>query len=227
MRTSTRTLLTGLLLCTTSGSFAQAPANVGASITINSTSYVVSTKAQLAPGVEYYTMKATPKSAAVNFLRTNGTYNPTLFTQAKYAAFLSTGKLSAFGTLGQQSVNGVNMSYTTVGKCPSCEEEDKRVSESTVLLAVVEGQLRVFEYVGNISMAPKRVDDPTVCQGYTGADRTRCLNVVCKTKCIVAGVDKDGKSLYDPCVAACNAAHTTKTPNGIHIIPSVKPIVLQ
>ncbi len=123
-------ILTGILLCVSQGVSAQvpttsetassvalvAPANVGGSVTIGGTSYVVSAKKQLATGVEYYTMKpATTKVKGATFIRTNGFYEPTVFTQAQFAAFFSTGKLSSFGALKTSTSGGKTFYHTTKG----------------------------------------------------------------------------------------------------------------
>ncbi len=90
--------------------------NVGGSVTINNTSYVVSAKKQLATGVEFITMKpASANVKAATFLRTKNTYNATVFTQAQYTAFYSTGKLSSFGALEKVSKDGVDNWFVTTG----------------------------------------------------------------------------------------------------------------
>ncbi len=129
-KVTTATLLAGLVLCTAAAAFGQvqpiavapptsttttAAATIGQTITLSGTAYNVSATKVLATGVEFYTMKATtPKATAQNFLRTMGTYNPTVFTKAQYEAFFNTGKLSSFGTLKKETV-GIG-AYTYVMK---------------------------------------------------------------------------------------------------------------
>lgn len=209
MRTkiTTATLLAGLLLGMTSGSFAQAPANTGASITINSTTYVVATKTSLATGVEYYTVKATPTSTPVNFLRTNSTYNPTVLTQAKYAGFLSTGKLSSFGTLSQQTTNGVTAYTTTVGS-------------TTALFSISGNQLTIYEYQGTSTIG-RRFDEALYCTNYSGATRTNCLRAACLASCTFS-------STKEKCETDCKAAYATKMQySGVHVLTAPRSISVQ
>lgn len=103
---------------------------VGQTITFNSTTYQVTAKKQLAEGVEYYTVKAsTPKAKAVNYLRSNGAYNPTVFTQAQYESFLKTGKVSSFGVLASTKLDGqvVWSTTRTTAKAYFTQDGDKGV----------------------------------------------------------------------------------------------------
>lgn len=93
-----------------------AAANVGQTITLSGTSYKVSAKKVLATGVEFYTVKATtPKAPTTYFLRSNNRYNPTVFTEAQYTAFLQTGKVTSFGAIKRHLKNGKTHYSTTKG----------------------------------------------------------------------------------------------------------------
>jgi len=94
-----------------------ASATVGQTITLDNTSFKVSTKKQLAKGVEYYTMtESTANSPAVTYLRTNEAYARTVFAADQYSAFLKTGRMSSFGTLKQEVyANGSKVNYVTKG----------------------------------------------------------------------------------------------------------------
>lgn len=116
------TLFISSVLCATTVAIAQTPpaatttsttitaattaaSNVGQTITVDNHAFVVSARKQLATGVEFYSLKATtPKAIGVNYLRTRNTYNPTVFTQAQYEAFVRTGKVSSFGKLQTKTV---------------------------------------------------------------------------------------------------------------------------
>ncbi len=130
MRTRTA-LLTGWLLFASAGVFAQTrssttitpitttttSATAGQTITLSGTAYKVSTVKVLATGVEYYAAKATTSGAVTtNFLRTNNTYNATVFSQSQYETFIKTGRMSTFGTVKKYATpSGSTGYYVAVG----------------------------------------------------------------------------------------------------------------
>ncbi|MBL7938601.1 MAG: hypothetical protein JNL43_04500 [Flavobacteriales bacterium] len=118
-------LLIGACLLFASGLFAQgtipttpttttAAASIGQTITLDGVAYKVSGKKVLATGVEHYTVKGTtPKAIAKYYLRSNNTYNPTVFTAAEFTSFYSTRRLSSFGTMQKVPSDGVDYWYSS------------------------------------------------------------------------------------------------------------------
>ncbi len=229
-RISTPTLLAALLLCAPLGAFAQtkpattppvvstppvatAPSvNVGQSVTISSTSYVVSAKKQLATGVEYYTMKPlTTKAKGATFLRTNGAYNATVFTQAQYEAFMNTGKMSSFGSLSEVTVKGTSRKYTTKGT-------------TTAVLGVVGSDLVVYEFLGPVTMLSEKQDDPTACDAACqhGKCISGCLGEV--LDCILGGKSDCG-AVGERCRVGCGSGPAKLPMASVHRFKGTKPIL--
>lgn len=227
---TTLAILTGLLLSATPGVFAQVPspvaaapvavaqpaANVGQTVTISSTSYVVSAKQQLAAGVEYYTMKAaTPKSVAKNYLRTREKYSATVFTQAQFEAFLKTGKMSSFGTLVKKDVEGRKVVYVEKGS-------------TKALLGADGGELIIYEFIGDLTSVLLQDNG----SGGT-VDRKKCGKVCFDNwdECMANSTSSEAEGLcmarFFGCIGWCDdhAANSDGTRTSFHSIPFSKPIL--
>lgn len=186
-------------------------ASVGQTITLNSVAYKVNAKKQLAAGVEYYTMVPTTnlKGKTVNYLFSNNVYNPTVFSQAQYEAFFSTGKLSSFGTLKKVTRNKKVVNYTTKG--------------TSTLLMVVDGKdVDLGEFAGWVMAADD--NEPTgggsdldVCKGICFADAI----IGCKQE---GQSDEACKQLYNDCLRDVCDIRTPKMP-ARHRITLSKPVL--
>ncbi len=222
----TRTaLLTVTLLLITTGVFAQvaatsttattsattmASANVGQTITLSGTAYKVSAKKVLATGVEFYTVKATtPKAPAKYFLRTRDTYNPTVFTQAQYEAFLRTGKVTSFGTLKQRTAGSSKHHYMIKGNVYAA-------------FGVMGTGLEMFEYTHPTVLAVP-VDDGTggdICAAPKDEDKHFCCYIDCT--CMMPCED------LEKCKAACDEEHgKASLPSSYHRINTSKTILFR
>lgn len=91
-----------------------AASSVGKTITLGGVLLNVKASKELSDGVEYYTLQpSTPKAKAVNYVRSTGAYNRTVFSQAQFENFFKTGKVSSFGTPRTTTVNGTTLTYVT------------------------------------------------------------------------------------------------------------------
>ena len=227
-RITTATLLAGAILCAPLVGFAQIPTvvatapttvttssvNVGQSVTINSTSFVVSAKTLLATGVEYYTMKpATTRATPATFLRTNNLYKATAFTQAQYQSFLTTGKISSFGTIKEMLSNGRKLKYATKGS-----------SMAVFVAKIGGGGVDIFEITGP-GVVTLAADNGTG-SGSGGCDKDLLgKDLCCAIDCICVG---DGCGTYEKCVLTCRSSTSVGTTTmALHTILSSKPILFQ
>lgn len=119
---------------------------VGQTINLFSAAYQVTAKKQLAPGVEYYTAKTIATKGNQNFLRTHASYERTMFTQAQYESFISTGKLSSFGTLKQETVDGTKVWSVTKG------------TQKALFATSPDNSVSIVEAEGSVLAAPRPPD---------------------------------------------------------------------
>jgi hypothetical protein len=206
---------------TTTISTTTTSASVGQTITLNGTSYVVNAKKVLASGVEYYAVKATtPKATTKYYLRTNKTYSPTVFTQAQYEAFLSTGKVPSFGTL-QMTVKGADtLVHVNSG--------------NTVALPVLgeKNELVVYEFINGAETMGMRTGQPVPRRprvrgpGYTDCVvRCRAARTSCEEN---AGTESAKEKCWDAfglCASGCNVMFNAQ-PVSIHVIRTAVPVTL-
>ncbi len=232
-------LLTGSLLFATAVVFAQteptspapivtAPpvaivpsATVGQTITLSGTAYKVSAKKVIATGVEFYSVKATtPKAATKYFLRTNDRYNPTIFTQAQYEAFMTTGKVPSFGTVLMTVKGPDTLLHVTTG--------------NTVALPMLgtNGELVIYEFInGAQTMALQTGQVPRRRPRVRGNQYTSCLDkcrsteATCTKNATTADAKEKCTDAYALCLAGCNVMHRTQ-PVSIHVIKPNVPAIL-
>jgi len=230
-------LVSGILMFTAQSAFAQKPAtaapspttitttmaaaNVGQTITLSSTAYKVNAKKVLATGVEYYAVKAiTSKAPTKYFLRSNDRYSATVFTQAQYEAFISTGNVSSFGPVLMSVIGQDTLLHMRSG--------------NTVALPMLgtNGELVVYEFInGAQTMALQTGQVPKRRPRVRGNQYTSCLDGCrstysgCNTNATAEADKEKCTDTYALCLAGCNVMHRTQ-PVSIHVISSSIPAVL-
>lgn len=190
---------------------AAAPAvEVGQMITIRELQYKVSAKKVLAPGVEYYTAKATaPKSVAKSFLKTNGEYNPTVFSQSEFESFIRTGKLSSFGALSTYADSGATLTYVTKGTTQAA-------------FGIRQGELAILEMPGDVVDVIARQQQQNSNGKKPSPARLSCYNL-CKVDDVQCQKElgEGAHECFDDwyyCTAICNYKYPREGKPSLHII---------
>lgn len=111
-------------------------------------------KTVLNTDIEYYLLKEKGKANAKNqaFVKSNGTYNKTIFKETEFKNFIAKGTVSSLGTLVTKTISGKEIMYIDKGS-------------ALAFFSIVNKTLNLIEHTGNIedlfedALGVKALDD--------------------------------------------------------------------